>query len=215
MSAPGTPGLGTPRRPIATPLRSASTPGLWELDSARQSPLGSAGGLRSLAGRDSYGSLHEASETRKWEQRRRLQGEQSSGNILAHAQAWGAPLDGLSSNLRTYDINGKVYGAGKAATPPPTQHEKAHWLCQVSGVTGGFNIVSNAPISKQHPKLGGSWGGSHTGGLSLRGLGHEGRGAAGNMQPQRNVSSLQRPGFTAIRHSPVGSAARHIPLSFS
>lgn len=46
--------------------------------------------------------------------------------------------------LTKYDVNGFAYASSVYGSPAPEQNPKpAHWVCQVNGITGQYNIVNN------------------------------------------------------------------------
>ena len=51
---------------------------------------------------------------------------------------------GIDQKLTKYDINGKPYASSVFSCPPPEQDAKvSHWMCQVNGITSGYNITNN------------------------------------------------------------------------
>lgn len=158
--------------------------------------------------------MHEASETRKWRQRKDLQADhlERSLNFL-HFKPNGPsptveskPLDRTEGVLQHYDINGKVICSGRQPIPIPEQTNKAHWTCQVSGLTGNYNIITN---KNMHPAL------DQRRHEELARLRSNGLQAAGAIQPQRVVSSYDPPGFVPIKAREVmGERERFNRMTF-
>jgi len=148
---------------------------------------------------------HEASEQRKWQQSRRLQAEQRSVNIIDHDSKV-RKLTHFEACLRPYDVNGRVVCAGKDRTVPLEQPNKTHWLCQVSGSTSRYNIISNVTADPHVMR--------HRDDEVFR-ASSTGRGffLAGDVQPQRDVTSYDIPGFARSKQRILpGAAERNLTL---
>lgn len=149
---------------------------------------------------------HEASETHKWQQTRRLQAEQRTLNMLSHTTHQRSFLSKEEAAHKTYDINGRVYCAGKQTAPPPAQAKGTHWLTQVNGMTNEFNVVTNMPT---HPHI----VNRRTEELDRLKTMTAGMTIGGDVQPQRPVDCKDMPGFTRIRQRPfLGVTERHHSL---
>eukprot|EP00933_Yihiella_yeosuensis_P008043 TRINITY_DN11330_c1_g1_i2.p1 TRINITY_DN11330_c1_g1~~TRINITY_DN11330_c1_g1_i2.p1 ORF type:complete len:239 (-),score=44.22 TRINITY_DN11330_c1_g1_i2:256-900(-) len=199
--------------------RSAEMPGLQRSFSTSCIPAGSstfAGlGARAVAAGGSgcyhymstdhhvYDSLHEASETRKLQQRRDLQADQKTISLIKPGPMMHSDKI-LTKRCSVYDINGKVYAQGLAPTAPPRQMNKHHWLCQVNGMTSAYNVINNQPLN---PAIDGHR--KH----ELQRLSDSQKSsinAAGDVQPQRPIKSDHVPGYVAIRcHQLPGQTERH------
>eukprot|EP00439_Symbiodinium_sp_Y106_P079747 s1939_g18.t1 len=144
---------------------------------------------------------HEASQQAMWNQRRSLQEEnrQRSSRLLDHfsddlSQTTQEKL--LAVRSATYDINGKVFAAGKQPTAPPKQSDRGHWLTQVNGLTNRYNIINGMSIN---PSI------ARHRDAELQRLSQTLSGLpAGNVQPLRDVACYDIPGFVPIRQ-------RHLP----
>jgi len=176
---------GTLRIPADTGVRSRSSTTRWV-------SAGGTGGYHYQDVDDGVTMLHEQSEERKWNQRRRLDAEHRALRILEHSPAQRQPT-GAASKMLPYDINGKLLAACRAQTPQPEQTSKAHWLCQVNSMTGSYNIVNNLPL---HSHL------VNCRQQELQALNENSRStlpAAGKTQPQRDISSYDIPGFVPTK----------------
>jgi len=154
---------------------------------------------------DDFGNArHEASETRKWEQRRKLRAAMDERAKQAFNPTYGNQ-DAVNGRS-TYDINGKVFEYGKRTVPPPEQVNRAHWLCQVNGMTGKYNIINNTfenPIvtKTRDAQL-----------ATLRTMKEE-HPMAGDVQPQRPVACYEMKSFVPIKErSYLGVRERHHTL---
>eukprot|EP00928_Gymnodinium_smaydae_P063247 TRINITY_DN46898_c0_g1_i1.p1 TRINITY_DN46898_c0_g1~~TRINITY_DN46898_c0_g1_i1.p1 ORF type:complete len:338 (+),score=56.73 TRINITY_DN46898_c0_g1_i1:141-1016(+) len=138
---------------------------------------------------------HEASEARKWLQRRKLQAEhqQRSLRLLEHKGKQGL-LSDHDASLVKYDINGRVYNQSVAPVPHPAQAPGAHWLCQVNGMTNEYNIVTNMPAHPRNVDV------RRKEVDTLRRTMERGEfpASAGNIQPQRVIDS-----YETINYPPV------------
>ncbi|CAJ1346538.1 unnamed protein product [Effrenium voratum] len=150
--------------------------------------------------------LHGAAQSVMWGQRRRLQDErrQRSLRLLDHCS------EDMSSTTQdkllavrssTYDINGKIFAAGKQATGPPKQAARGHWLTQVNGMTNRYNIINGtAPLVVTAPMVLNPAISRHRDdeverlSVTLRGGSF-----AGHVQPLRDVACYDIPGFVPIR----------------
>jgi len=156
--------------------------------------VGGTGGFHFWSEDDGGLERHEASEERKWENRRKLLDvEREHGSqMLRHNPPTGM-LEGIDRRLKQYDINGKMFGSGKNTAPPPEQTSKCHWLCQVNGMTGRYNIVNgkfeDANITRlRNAEL-----------TKLRTM-KEAQAMAGDVQPSRPTACYEMRSFVPVRH---------------
>mmetsp|Transcript_97673 Transcript_97673/g.280626 ORF Transcript_97673/g.280626 Transcript_97673/m.280626 type:complete len:181 (-) Transcript_97673:65-607(-) len=112
---------------------------------------GGSGGFHFLAPPDPIEPLHEASQSQMLEQRRRLQAEHRGGSLrlLDHNHTV-YRAEGIDAKHSRYDINGKVYASCIEPCPMPPKSAAAHWMCQVSGTVGGFDVISGLPLHVAH-----------------------------------------------------------------
>merc|ERR1712039_375136 len=170
--------------------------------------MGGSGGFHFLSDDiHDHNARHEASEVRKWDQRRRLQAERTGLRMIDHDSTV-RRLEGMLAKNNTYDINGRVYAAGKAPTAPPTQPKSAHWLCQVSGLTSQYNIINNTPLhaaidDHRNAEL-----------ERLKGAA-KGTPSAGFVQPTRPVACYEMPGFVPIKQRQLHAATERHHCLFS
>mmetsp|Transcript_44083 Transcript_44083/g.80524 ORF Transcript_44083/g.80524 Transcript_44083/m.80524 type:complete len:197 (-) Transcript_44083:53-643(-) len=148
---------------LRPPSRSSSTPALlpaagirswqrgsqggagWHADRGRWLAVAGTGGHHVLSSDDAGIALHEAAEGRKHEQRLRIQ-EEMKEQRLHEIDDRPRRIEGRLAQLVNYEINGKIYAQAKRRTPFPEQYGRSHWLCQVNGLTGRYNIISNGPV---------------------------------------------------------------------
>jgi hypothetical protein len=115
-------------------------------------------------------------------------------------------LQGIDKRLTHYQINGKKFGSSKSCAPPPEQNPRVHWLCQVNGMTGRYNIVNNRPedpnvIRHRDEELD-----------KLRTTKLE-QSMAGEVQPTRPIACYEMRSFVPLRHHhQLGAAERHHSL---
>lgn len=162
-------------------------------------------------------------EERKWRKRRGLQEEHGHGNILHHMETAEA-YKGHEAKLVNYDINGQRYCQGVTPAPPPEQNPRAHWLCQVNGNTGEFNIITGGAPNRHVLEYERGQRTRYRETTKAKGDGipsylPERRPvAAGQVQPQK-VVSCEGPNkafnFVPVyQHPLMGEAARRSSLSF-
>lgn len=146
-----------------------------------------------------------AAEELKWRNRRQLQADQSKGNILEHNPKQGRLMSHAEAALGSYDINGKAFHDGTKRAPPLLQPNTSHWLCQVNGMTADYNIVNNLPA---HPHI------TRCREVELDRLREASRDiAAGDVQPQRNISSYDIIGYPPVHQRKLqGVTERHHSL---
>lgn len=153
---------------------------------------------------DRHADRHEASEARKWDGRRQLE-------AIHRERMWQTLNPSLNRtaepNARpTYDINGKVFSLGKNTAPPPEQDNNHHWLCQVNGMTGKYNIVNNLPedvaiTRKRDDEV-----------RKIRER-NKAQAMAGEVQPQRPIACYEMRSFVPIKHHHhMGKEERHSTL---
>jgi len=151
---------------------------------------------------DDFGNArHEASESRKWEARKQLSALQQERVKQCFNPTYG---DQTSVNGRaTYDINGKSFAYGKRTAPPPEQTNKSHWLCQVNGMTGNYNIINN---TFAHPAISKSRQDQLETLRDMKKIDF----MAGDTQPQRPVACYEMRSFVPIKERAYqGVAERH------
>lgn len=155
---------------------------------------------------DDFGlGRHEASEARKWELRTKLRAKMDVRAKQAFNPTYG---DQTEVNGRaTYDINGKVFEHGKRTVPAPEQVNRHHWLCQVNGMTGKYNIINN---TFEHPGITKNRNAQLA---QLRAM-KEAEPMAGDTQPQRPIACYEMRSFVPIKErSYQGVAERHHSLA--
>mmetsp|Transcript_39213 Transcript_39213/g.62077 ORF Transcript_39213/g.62077 Transcript_39213/m.62077 type:complete len:258 (+) Transcript_39213:39-812(+) len=169
--------------------------------------VGGTGGFHFWSEDDGGLERHEAAEEIKLENTRKLlaQGQEHGSKMLHHNPPTGM-LEGIDKRFKTYSINGKVYGSGKRNAPPPEQTSKCHWLCQVNGMTGRYNIVNgryeDPNVTRQRD----------TELAKLRSM-KEADAMAGDVQPTRPIACYEMRNFVPLRHHHhLGVAERHNSL---
>merc|ERR1712224_951189 len=141
------------------------------------------------------------------EQRNVIKAEQTRGLDLLHFKPPppGERLDAKDKRFVWYEINGKRYPSGKRNTCPPEQSPASHWLCQVNGLTGRYNIVNNLPqddnIVRQRND-------------ELTRMRTERQGSfvreSGDVQPQQPITCHEMRKFVPVRQNKhLGVAERH------
>mmetsp|Transcript_65372 Transcript_65372/g.156300 ORF Transcript_65372/g.156300 Transcript_65372/m.156300 type:complete len:229 (+) Transcript_65372:101-787(+) len=208
------------------PSRSASTPALLPAAGLSSIQRGSQGGagwhaqrFRWVASAGTGGhhvpcdddggiALHEASEARKVAQRQQRKDEMKDQR-LQEIDDRPRRLEGTLAQLVSYEVNGKIYAQAKQRTPFPEQCARSHWLCQVNGMTGRYNIINNGPVDQFADHM-------REQELSTLRESTKRHGPAGQVQPQRDVACYDIPGFvsTAMRTIP-GKIERHHLLESS